>query len=119
MSIIFLVLAFTLNAVANILLKISAGREIHFANMSLFKIISSNSILLTGLALFACNVVFYMLALRTLSLSVAYPVMVGMTFLMVSSFSFLYLKEDITLIKIIGYCTIFAGIVIISYFSHV
>ena len=99
---IYLVIAFVLNAVANALLKVAADHGIILSGMPLLGLVRANIVLICGLFLFAANVIFYTLALRALPLSLAYPVMVVGTFLLVSTFSMLYFKETITIIQIIG-----------------
>lgn len=77
MGYLFLVLAQTLNATANILLKIGAGRLGDLGEPGAVARLLTNYYLLAGLAVFALNVVFYAGALTGLNLSVAYRVMVA------------------------------------------
>ena len=112
MAYLYLVLAFTLNSVANILLKIGALRGFSFSKDSL-TLIGTNWQLFSGLSLFAVNVIFYFLALRALPLSVAYPVMVVMGFLIVNSYALFALHEPITSGQYIGYVLIVVGLTLV------
>lgn len=112
MAYLYLALAFTLNSVANILLKLGALRGLSFSGGPL-AIIEANWQFLLGLSIFALNVIFYFLALRTLPLSVAYPVMVVMGFLIVNSYALLTLHEPIMTGQFIGYVLIVIGLTLV------
>jgi len=108
----YLILAFTLNSTANILLKLGANRGLSLSG-NLLALIQANWQFLLGLAIFATNVIFYFLALRALPLSVAYPVMVVMGFLIVNSYALLMLHEPITTGQFIGYFLIVIGLTLV------
>lgn len=112
MAYLYLALAFTLNSVANILLKLGALRGLSFSGGPL-AIIEANWQLLLGLSIFALNVSFYFLALRALPLSVAYPVMVVMGFLIVNSYALFTLHEPIMTGQYIGYVLIIIGLTLV------
>ena len=112
MAYLYLTLAFTLNSIANILLKIGAGRGLSFSG-GLLAIVQANWQVLLGLTIFASNIVFYFLALRALPLSVAYPVMVVMGFLIVNSYALLALHEPITAGQYVGYVLIVVGLTLV------
>lgn len=103
MAYLWLTLAFGLNAFANILLKLGANKGLVLGNWQL----------LGGLFFFAINVVFYFLALRALPLSVAYPIMVAMSFLLINGYAFLTLGEPVTPLQIVGYVLIIGGLVLV------
>lgn len=114
-SYLFLIIALSLNAAANILIKISADKGFKPSGAtSLLNYIIHNSMFLLGLIFFGLNVIFYYLALRSVPLVSAYPIMVGMSFLIISFFSFWYLHERITLTHIISSLFILIGIIGIS-----
>lgn len=73
----------------------------------------------TGLAvfLFAANLAFYLMALKSIPLSVAYPIMIGMTFLITMGAS-IFLGERIVLVHALGTLFIFTGIVLVVQFSR-
>ena len=87
---IALVMALTLNAVANLMMKLGANRlnasPPHFKGgiANLVEIALSNWVLLLGLVFFAGNVVLYTFALKGIPISTAYPIMVGAGFVIIS-----------------------------------
>ena len=100
MGYIFLTIALVLNASANIMLKLGAGKlgPLKDPNLSLVEKIPhllTNYVLILGLGSFALNIVFYTIALSKLKLSIAYPIMtVGGVFI-ITTFSALSLKESL------------------------
>lgn len=112
MAYLYLTLAFTLNSIANILLKLGAIQGLSLSG-GLIAIVQANWQFLLGLFIFATNVIFYFLALRALPLSVAYPVMVVMGFLIVNSYALLALHEPITTGQYIGYFLIVIGLTLV------
>lgn len=74
MGYVFLALALSLNAGANLLLKVGAVRFDLQEGPLLMRTVT-NPWLIAGITLFALNVAFYVAALQRLDLSVAYPVM--------------------------------------------
>lgn len=111
MAYFFLTLAFVFNGIANVLLKIASDRGLLFDPAAgLVKLFSHNVFLFAGVALFVVNLAFYILALRGLPLSVAYPLMVGMSFLIANSAATLFLQEPIAWQQVVGYALILAGV---------
>ena len=117
MSYIFLVIAFVLNATANILLKTGALKGVTYHGLSFGQIMSQNAIAIVGLFFFALNAVFYFMALRSVPISVAYPVMVVMSLLLINAYAIFTLKEQVTTLQLIGYALIIAGIVLVFLFK--
>ena len=78
MSIIYLIIAFILNSAGSVTFKFAANRGV-MLHGSLFSIISHNYLIIVGCFLFALNAIFFVLALRTLPISIANPVMLVMT----------------------------------------
>jgi len=76
----------------------------HFIHMA------GNVRILTGIALFALALVAYSWVLGKMKLSVAYPVMTSMGFLIVITFSWLVFKEQLTAVQIAGACLIIIGV---------
>ena len=112
MTYLFLILAFTLNGIANILLKLGAERGFTLSNGTSSLIVTNWQFLL-GLILFALNVILYFLALRALPLSTAYPVMVAMSFLIVNAYAFFALHEPIAGGQLAGYVFISVGLTLV------
>lgn len=116
MPILYLAIAFLLNASANVLLKLGAKNGLVLSGISI-KTITDNALFIFGFICFALNALFYFLALRTLPLSVAYPVMVVMSLALISTFSLLYLREHLTNIQVLGYALLVAGVILIFFFN--
>lgn len=111
---LFLGLALTLNAAANILLKLGAARLGSLSDPQLLGRVLTNYLLLGGLALFAGNVVFYIAALARLDLSVAYPVMTAGGVLIVVSVSVPFLRESLSAAQLVGMSLLVLGIVLVT-----
>ena len=116
MAFIYLISAFIFNAAGTILFKVQATRGVSFSG-SLQSIIAHNYIVLIGFLLFAINSVFYLLALRTVPLAIAYPVMTIMSLVIVTVASMKLFNEHITPIQIIGYGLLLLAIILIFYFG--
>lgn len=113
MAYLYLAAAFSLNAIANILLKLGARNGIDISSLSPISLALSNWQLILGVIIFAANVILYFLALRELPLSIAYPIMVVMGFIIVNGYAFFLLGESITSLQIFGYFVIVAGLVLV------
>lgn len=117
MGFIFLIIALTLNASANILMKIGAAKlplKGEVTTIALAQSVATNTHLIIGVVLFAINVIFYVLALSKLNLSLAYPLMTSGGFLIITLFTFFYLKEPISPTHIAGLVLILLGIILVS-----
>lgn len=114
MGYLFLALALTLNASANILLKIGAARLGGLEGPNLIGRVASNYHLFAGLTLFALNVVFYVAALTRLNLSVAYPIMMAGGVVIVVSTPILFLQEAVTTRQMLGLSLLILGIVLVA-----
>ncbi|MEQ9366864.1 MAG: SMR family transporter [Leptospirales bacterium] len=120
MGYVFLIVALLFNASANILMKLGAT-AMEGVDMSVMtpvdKILTlaTNWYLVLGLILFASNVVFYIVALKRINLSIAYPIMTSGGFLIISLFSVYYLKEHLGPLQIAGIVLIAIGITLLAY----
>lgn len=121
MHYILLVTALVFNASANILMKLGAERmqaegtdAVSLPLIERGLALASNWQLMLGLVLFASNVVFYVLALRDINLSIAYPIMTAGGVLIISIFTTYYLREHLTMIQIGGIVMIAIGIVMLA-----
>src|SRR5258708_7869212 len=117
MPYLLLVTAFVVNGLATIFLKLNATRGVGFGGGISLESITGNIYLILALALFAANVLFYYLALRTVSLALAYPIMVTGTFLVVGFASLIIFQEHITGMQIFGYILVLIGITLVSVFA--
>jgi multidrug transporter EmrE-like cation transporter len=114
MAYFYLILAFSLNAAGNVLIKLGSVEGLDLSSKMPIAIIINNWQLVAGCFVFAGNIFFYFLALRTLPLAVAYPVMVGMTFLIVTVASLMLFREHITALQYFGFAAIVLGLVLVT-----
>src|SRR3989338_8448065 len=88
MPYLFLFLAFTCNAAANIILKLAATSGFSFGGFLRGEWSLAHLYAGVAAALFALNLGFYLVALQKIPLSVGYPVMIGMTFVITTGAAF-------------------------------
>ena len=119
MGYLFLIVALTLNAAANVLLKIGATRLGGIDEPGLLGRLVSDYYLLAGLLLFALNVVFYVAALARLNLSTAYPIMVAGGTVIVVGVSIFALREALTPLQMLGLALLVVGIALVGQRSFV
>lgn len=117
MGYLFLVIALILNAAANILMKLGSaqlplGKQLPLAEVVI--LMATNVYLIFGILLFAANVIFYILSLSKINLSIAYPLMTAGGFMIITSFTFFYLKEPLNALQLIGLLLIIVGIMFVS-----
>jgi len=110
---VYFILSFAiiLNALANILMKVAMRK--HDKTIETVKMVTealSNPILFLGILSFVFALVAYCYVLSKLNLSIAYPIMTSLGFLIVILASWLFLGEAITKIQIIGFICIIAGV---------
>jgi multidrug transporter EmrE-like cation transporter len=116
MSYIILILAITFNAVANILMKVGMLRERPATNlMSVIISVILNPVLIGGIICFALGLAAYCYVLTKLNLSVAYPIMTSVGYVIVIIASWLFLKETITVIQVAGFAFIIAGVWMVAH----
>ena len=114
MAYIFLMVAFTCNAAANILLKVAASRGFSFGGLLRGQFTAAHGIAGLAVVLFVANLGAYLVALSRLPLSLSYPVMIGMTFFIVTVFA-LSTGERINTLEIVGLSAILGGIMLVVY----
>lgn len=117
MSILFFILAFIANGSANVLLKLAAVHGVPLDSLVRGTVTVGHLYAAAAAFLFAINLVFYLLALKHIPLSVGYPVMVGMTFVVVSVSSIFIFRESITSAQVVGYILIACGMMLILRFA--
>ena len=108
---LILSLAIILNALANILMKVAMLKQ--EKTTDIIKMVTqsfSNPILFLGILSFALALVAYCYVLAKLNLSIAYPLMTSLGFLIVILASWIFLGEAITKIQIIGFICIITGV---------
>lgn len=112
----FLFLALTLNAVANILIKLGS-KQLAFDLQQFMAqplMFIKNGYLVVGLCFFASALVFYSLVLSKMNLSIAYPIMTGMGFVFVIFFSVFFLQEQLFWWQWLGIAFIFSGVALLA-----
>lgn len=114
MGYVYLILAMTLNAAANVLLKMGAVRIGAVGEPALLSRLATNYYLIGGLVLFAANVFFYAAALARLDLSLAYPVMMAGGVLIVVTVSILFLRETLSASQMVGLLFLVVGLVLVT-----
>lgn len=113
---IALVLALTLNATANLMMKFGV-REVKPPGQGLvplLKVLASNWVLILGLCFFASNVVFYTFALKGIKISVAYPIMVSGGFAIIALIAWRYLGEALSPVQWAGIGLILIGVLLVT-----
>lgn len=114
MGYVFLFFALFLNSIANVLLKIGSGAPFQLTG-GLIQVVREQWIALLGLFLFACNVIFYLLALNRLPLSQAYPVMAAGSLCVIVFVSSIYLKESLSPLQLFGVSLLVVGILLVTF----
>ena len=72
-----------------------------------------NIFLFTGLLLYAISFFLYVFILSKLQLNVVYPVATGTILVLITAFSYFFLKETLTVIQIVGIAAILVGVILI------
>jgi multidrug transporter EmrE-like cation transporter len=117
MPYLLLIMAFAVNGLATVFLKLNALRGAGFSGGVSIETITGNAYLFSALALFGTNIILYYLALRSVPLAIAYPIMVTGTFLVVGLASLLIFHEHISGPQVAGYLLVLTGITLVSVFS--
>lgn len=103
--------AIIFNSLANIIMKFGAARTSD--SFSLGKIIF-NPLVIGSAASFGISFFSYAYVLSKMNLNVAYPIITSTCFLLVIIFSWLFLKERLLLVQIIGFLLILIGIWLVA-----
>ena len=117
---IALLLALTLNAVANLMMKFGvrrfgdSGVGMDQGLIAVGGTLLSNWVLMIGLFCFAINVAFYTYALLGIQISVAYPVMVSGGFAIIAVVAWKLLGETMSPAQWTGMAMILAGVVLVA-----
>jgi multidrug transporter EmrE-like cation transporter len=105
---LLLVAAILLNSVANILLKKFSSTVVVASPLDYL-----NPWFIAGLACFGINVLLYAKALEALPLGIAYPVLVGLSVLIVTLASTVMFRSPITPAHMLGTAMILGGAIIL------
>lgn len=113
MNYLYLTLAFLFNALGNILLKIGSAKGLYLNFFPLETFLKNNIYLIIGFVFFVSNALFYFLALKHIPVSLAYPIMVTASLILVGSYAFIAGGEVFTYNHVIGYAFIVLGVAIV------
>ncbi len=119
MTYLILALAIILNAFANILIKIGMSKvqlPDRCSILYLLSIMIKNGYVLTGIASFGLALISYSYVLNKINLSIAYPLMTSIGYIIVVSFSILYLSEKLVPLQILGLFLIIVGVWLVASF---
>jgi len=117
---IALVMALTLNATANLMMKFgierykAAGVTMEHGVVPVVSALLTNWVLMLGLCCFAGNVVLYTFALKEFPISTAYPIMVSGGFVIISLIAWRYLGESLTRTQWAGVVMILIGVWLVA-----
>ena len=112
-------LAAILTATANLLLRVGVVRAGGF-NLELDRMwsearaLAAQPLFLVGFVCYGLAAVVWFSALSKANLSVAYPVLVGLTFVLVTVGSVAFLQEGLTWVGVMGMVLILAGVALVS-----
>ncbi len=111
----FLIAALVMNALANVLVKYSMSRSVRpFVSLQGTVLAPVAAFLswsyLLAIFCFAANLACYSLALRSLKLSLAYPLMVGAGYLVILAFQLFLFGERLSTAQYAGIALILAGV---------
>lgn len=118
-----LVVALLLNASANLMIRfgmravdldLGGAGLLQGGVMNAGRLLLRHWILLAGLACFALNVVFYAYALRKMPISVAYPIMVTVGFVIIVAVASVFLKERLTTVQWVGVVAVLIGVSLVA-----
>ena len=112
---ILLAIAVLFNGIANVLMKVGMkDAPTAPGAVDAIKHYLHSWPVMAGLVLFALNVIAYTQALSKIPLSIAYPVMVSLTGVIVITGSMLFFKEEIGGIQWLGFVLIIAGVICVA-----
>ena len=110
-----LILALTLNAIANILIKSGMMRpDVQGGLLETLKAKWLSIPVISGVICFGLALAAYSITLKNMPLSIAYPIMTTGGLLIIGLVSYFYFKETITLIQMLGFLLLMIGIWLVS-----
>jgi multidrug transporter EmrE-like cation transporter len=121
--VVALIIALSLNAAANLMIKFGMrgiDLELHGSSpmaegiVGLIRLMLRHWVLLAGLLCFALNVVFYAFSLQKLPISVAYPIMVASGFGIIVTVAGSMLGERLSVVQWVGVAAILFGVALVA-----
>ena len=113
----FLVSAVLFNSLANLLLKIQSQKGLDMSNLNIWYLITHNYLFISSVVAFAINLIFYLFALKHISMSVAYPIMIAVSFIIINGAAHFIFHEQIQLLQVLGYLLILVGVSLVVIFA--
>lgn len=110
MNWIILGVAIFLNALANVLIKIGVMEKGVKVNMKMLIAVITTPAIVGGILSFAFALAAYGYVLSKMNLSIAYPLMTCIGFMIVTLASWLILKESIAPMQVMGFLFILSGV---------
>jgi len=113
--VLILCFAIVANATANILIKVGMNRV--GEGKGLLPTVMSGALqpaIIFGIVFFVLALAAYTYVLSRINLSIAYPIMTSMGFVLVILVSWLFLKETVTLYQLLGFVLIIAGVWLVA-----
>ncbi|MFA5133654.1 MAG: SMR family transporter [Patescibacteria group bacterium] len=114
---IFLMFALAVagNALGTILIKFGTGKiaGINFSLESILAILK-NFYILAGIIFYAASFPAYNYILQKLNVNVAFPIFTSASFAAVVIISFLFMKETLTILQLLGLILVTGGIVLLT-----
>lgn len=104
-----------LSSVGLTLIKIGTGRNFTLRFSKSYIGLEVNYVLLLGMLIYIVSFLTSMMVMKTMNLSIFYPLSAGMIYIIVCLLGFFVLKEKITINQLIGMGIILIGIVIINF----
>lgn len=98
---------------AQLLLRVGAKRLSGDLSLALIPDMVRNWYLLGGMALFGVSFFLYVFILSRLQLNIVYPIAVGMGFVLITTVSYFFLNELLTVRQVTGIGAIIAGVFLV------
>ena len=107
LSVFALLAAIISNSAANILIKKASAHEIGLA-------LYLTPWFISGAALYGVSLATYTLALKTIPLSIAYPILISGSLIVVAFYALFFLQEPFGISRFIGFSLLLAGVALVA-----
>ena len=115
MDYVILGFAVILNATANILMKVGMvklGKQQGLPTLALKA--ATSPIIILGIFCFVGALALYMFILQRMNLSIAYPIMTSLGYMIVILVSWLFLKENLHAVQVLGFVMMIGGVWLVA-----
>ncbi len=113
-SMIGLLVYVCLSAAGLTLIKIGLGRGSSLMIDKTGFLLKFNWLLIFGMCIYILSFLTSLLVMKSMNLSIYYPISAGLVYIIVCILSVAVLKEKITPVQLVGMAIIFAGIIIMN-----